>query len=129
VSRKPVEFANWPPELAVPFGPFRAFVRHLVDGDTFDAFIDLGFNTYQYNPVRLLGVDTPEINRAATREAGYAALEFVRHVMPIGSRVLLHTRKDPDSFGRYLARVTLADGADLGTLILDAGHGVPYERT
>jgi endonuclease YncB( thermonuclease family) len=39
--------------------------------------------------------------------------------------VLLHTIPDPDSFGRYLARVQLRDGRDLTALILAAGHGVP----
>jgi endonuclease YncB( thermonuclease family) len=126
VSRVPLEFKHWPPELAVPFGPYRAVIRHHVDGDTYDALIDLGMNNYGYHPVRLLGVDTPEINRLATREAGMAALMFVREVMPVGSRVRLHTEKDPDSFGRYIARVELADGRDLGELILTANHGVPY---
>jgi endonuclease YncB( thermonuclease family) len=126
MSRTPLEFKHWPPEIAVKFGPYRAVVRHHVDGDTYDCFIDFGFNDYRYAPVRLLSVDTPEINRLESREAGMAALDFVRSVMPVGARVRLHTEKDPDSFGRYLARIDLADGSDLGDLILAAGHGVPY---
>jgi hypothetical protein len=39
--------------------------------------------------------------------------------------VILRTRPDPDSFGRYLARIQLRGGVDLTTLILNAGHGVP----
>lgn len=125
MSRVPLEFKHWPPELAVAFGPYRAVVRHHVDGDTFDALIDFGFNSFGYHPVRLLGVDCPETNRVATRDAGLAALAFVLDTMPVGARVRLHTRKDPDSFGRFLARVELADGTDLAALILAAGHGTP----
>lgn len=126
-GRVPVEFRDWPADLGVGFGPYRAVIRHHVDADTVDALVDIGFNNYAYHAIRLLDVDTPEINRLATREAGRAALEFVRDVMPVGSRVRLHTEKNPDSFGRYLARITLAGGFDLASLILNAGHGVPYE--
>jgi endonuclease YncB( thermonuclease family) len=129
VSRKPVEFANWPPELAVPHGPFRAVCRHHVDGDTYDFLVDVSFNQYAYQVIRLADIDTPETNRKESREAGLAALWFVRELMPVGSRVALHTQKDPDSFGRFIAHIQLADGRDLGQEILDAGHGVPYERT
>lgn len=125
MSRVPLEFKHWPPELAVDFGPYRAVVRHHVDGDTFDALIDWGGNNYGYERVRLLGVDCPEMNRLATRDAGLAALAFVLDVMPVGARVRLHTEKDPDSFGRYLARVELAPGTDLASLIIAAGHGTP----
>lgn len=124
-SRVPVEFKNWPPDLDVVFGPFRAVVRHHVDADTADYLVDLGMNRYDYRPVRLLSVDCPEINRTESREAGFAALAYVRSVMPIGCRVRLHTRPDPDSFGRYLARVELANGEDLASLIIAAGHGAP----
>lgn len=125
-SRVPDEFRDWPASLAVGFGPYRAIIRHHVDGDTYDGFCDMGWNDYRYHPIRLLGVDCPETNRPASRDAGLAAKEFARMVMPVGSRVLLYTRPDPDSFGRYLARIQLEDGRDLTTVILDAGHGVPY---
>jgi endonuclease YncB( thermonuclease family) len=123
--RVPVGFTDWPADLPATYGPYRAVVCHHVDGDTFDALIDFGFNEYRYHPIRVLGVDTPETNRAATKAAGLAAKDYVQRVMPVGDRVLLHTRPDPDSFGRYLARVQLPGGLDLASLILSAGHGVP----
>ncbi len=125
-GRGPAEFAHWPDSLAADWGPYRAVVRRIVDGDTFDCLIDLGWNDYHYHAVRLLSVDAPETNRAPTRDAGLAATEFVRNLMPVGDRVLLvDPRPDPDSFGRYLVRIQLEDGSDLTQLILDAGHGVP----
>jgi endonuclease YncB( thermonuclease family) len=123
--RVPAEFVDWPDELGVEFGPFRAVCKHHVDGDTFDFVVDQAFNSYPYLTIRLLGVDTPETNHAATRDAGLAAKGFVVGLMPVGTRVILRTRPDPDSFGRYLARVQLRGGFDLTTLILNAGHGVP----
>lgn len=126
MGRGPIEFADWPSTIAASFGPYRAVVRHHVDGDTYDVLIDLGWNEFRYASVRLLGCDTPETNRLATREAGRASLAFVREQMPVGARVLLHTEKDPDSFGRYLALITLEDGRDLTDLLIESGHAVPY---
>ena len=127
--RTPAEFRDWPAEMPVSYGPYRARVRYLVDGDTFDAFVDLGGRTYAYWTVRLLGVNTPEKNRPGTREAGYRALAFVQDVMPVGKPVILFdTRPDTDSFGRWLARVMIAPGVDLGSLLLDAGYAVKMER-
>lgn len=123
--RVPSEFVDWPADMAVQYGPWRAVCRHHVDGDTYDFLVDQGFNDYPYMTIRLLAVDTPETNRAPTKIAGDAATEYVRLLMPIGSRVLLHTRPDPDSFGRYLARIALPGGFDLTGLIINAGHGVP----
>ena len=124
MTRKPVEFLDWPPSLSASYGPYRAVVRHHVDGDTFDVLIDFGFNEYRYTALRLAAVDAPEVNRLATKEAGLAAKAFAVSVMPVGARVLLATRPDPDSFGRYVADMTLESGADLATLLVDAGHAV-----
>lgn len=124
-KRTPAEFIDWPAELDVEFGPFRAVCKYIVDGDTADFFIDFGMNEYRYHPGRILGVDCPEKNRPATRAAGLAAMEYTAQVMPPGTRVVLDTRPDPDSFGRYLVRVRLPGGYDLATMIINAGHGVP----
>lgn len=124
MTRKPVEFLDWPQSLSASYGPYRAVVGHHVDGDTFDVLIDFGFNEYRYTPLRLAGIDTPETNRLATKEAGLAAKAFAVSVMPIGAQVLLNTRPDPDSFGRYVADITLESGADLATLLVESGHAV-----
>lgn len=70
-------------------------VRHHVDGDTYDVLVDLGLNTHRYLTIRLLGVDTPETNRRASKAAGLAALAFVMDVMPVGQplqRAVVHAR-------------------------------------
>jgi endonuclease YncB( thermonuclease family) len=68
-----------------PGGEFRAVCRHVVDGDTFDALVDLGFNQYGYATIRLRGVDTPETRTsdAAEKQRGFAARDRTR------SRLLL----------------------------------------
>jgi endonuclease YncB( thermonuclease family) len=124
--RKPSAFAGFPTSLRCGYGPFMGSVAHIVDGDTYDLLLDLGCNTYPYLTCRLLGVDTPESNRLATRTAGLAAKTWVQQRMPIGSPVRVHTEPDPDSFGRYLVTLTLPDGADLATELVTAGHAIHW---
>ncbi len=125
--RRPSEFANFPPELETlaAFGPYRAVIKHIVDGDTYDVLCDAGLNRYPYITIRLLGVDTPETNRAASREAGLAAKAFVEALAPVGTACVITTEPDAMTFGRYVASVELADGTNLAQALLDSGHAAP----
>lgn len=127
--RKPAEFENFPDKLArlAAFGPYRAVVRHIVDGDTLDLLVSVGFNTYVYLTVRVRLIDTPELNSrdTAERARAQAARDYVSTVLaPIGSPVVITTFKDRQTFGRYVADITLADGRDFATEVIAAGHGV-----
>lgn len=42
---------------------YRAFCRHIVDGDTLDVLVDMGLNQFSYETIRLQHVDTPEVER------------------------------------------------------------------
>jgi endonuclease YncB( thermonuclease family) len=133
--RKPTQFQNWPAMLEIDYGPYRAVVCLQVDGDTYYCLLDVGANDYPFREIRLLGVDpvtrqprgmdTPETNRKASKAAGLAAAEFARtYLVPNGTPIVLATWKDPDSFGRYLGTMRLADGRDVGHELVEAGHAV-----
>lgn len=126
MTRRPVEFRDFPEwlEQLAPWGPYRAVIRQWIDGDTCDVLTSLGFNTYGYETIRLRDIDTPEINRLATRDAGLAAKAFVEELAPPGTPVVIETHKDASSFGRYVADVSLPDGRDLGVELVHAGHAV-----
>lgn len=109
--RKPAEFENHPApyEMARSMGCFRAVCKNVTDGDTYDAFIDLGMGKYAYDTVRLHDLDTPEIFRpsnAAERAHGMAAKDRVADLI-LGKPILLKTYKDAETFGRYVADVAL----------------------
>lgn len=125
--RRPVEFTDFPDALDAlgAFGPYRAVIKHWVDGDTCDVLCDAGLNDYPYVTIRLLGVDTPETNRAASRDAGLRAKAFVEALAPVGTPCVIITEPDAMTFGRYVATVVLADGTDIGQALLAAGHAVP----
>ena len=103
---------------------YRAKIISVYDGDTCRADIDLGFGvTLKNQQLRLHGLDTPEL----PGEAGYAARDYARALLPIGEPIQIQTFKDArEKYGRYLAKITLPDGSDLAAAMIASGHGTPY---
>ena len=96
---------------------YRCKVVHIVDGDTVDVDIDLGFGMWIHNErIRLYGVDTPESRTRDLEEKKYglAAKDFVLSYLPEDSYQTLVTVKDKaGKFGRVLGKfvVELGDNA------------------
>ena len=90
-------------------------VVKVVDGDTIDVIIDLGFNIMYKDRVRLAGVDTPESRTRNLEEKalGLEAKEFLEKRLKSADRIVIRTEKS-DSTGKY--------GRILGWLFLDSGH-------
>lgn len=83
---------------------FKAKVLRVVDGDTLEMRIDLGFHTHTVRKVRLLGVDTPERGQENYNEAKAFTTSAV-----LGKDVYVQTYQ-ADAFGRYLADVWYQEG-------------------
>ena len=75
---------------------YNAKVTHVVDGDTIDLSIDLGFDIWYNSRVRFLGIDTPESRTRDLEEKkrGLAAKDRVLELCPVGADVVLRTSKD-----------------------------------
>ena len=123
MPRKPSEFVGHPWEF--PGGIYRAYCHHVVDGDTFDALVDLGLFQYAYQPFRLKDYNAYEINKLAERPQGLldqlALTRLIAH-KPIEIR----TFKDAMSFDRFIATVFVkVDGnlVDVVQYLRDAGYG------
>lgn len=113
------------------------FVR-IVDGDTFDAYVDQGMRNYRTERIRLLGINTPELHakdpivREAAKEAKQAASIWFGEALAFNPNnkwpLLIETEKD-DAFGRYLGIITRnSDGEVLNAYLLANGFAVPYVR-
>lgn len=101
--------------------------RHPVyDGDTVWLKVDLGFgHFFDLGPCRLYGLDTPEVNRKASREAGIAARDFVREKLAPLEKFRIQSEKDTKGkYGRYLVRIYLPDGTCLNDILIATGHAV-----
>ncbi|MDU0429186.1 thermonuclease family protein [Staphylococcus chromogenes] len=83
---------------------FKASVLRVIDGDTLEMRIDLGFHTHTVRKVRLLGVDTPERGQVNYNEA----IAFTTSTV-LGKDVYVQTYQ-ADAFGRYLADVWYREG-------------------
>jgi micrococcal nuclease len=107
-----------------------ATVERVVDGDTLDLVIDLGFKITYRERFRVLGLDTPEIYgiKKALAGPGRAASAFVKKLLA-DPKVIIRSHKsnNRDKYGRYLVEVELADGRDLAKTVIEAGHGKDYD--
>ncbi|WNM54535.1 endonuclease [Staphylococcus phage S-CoN_Ph23] len=83
---------------------FQAICTNVVDGDTIDILLDLGFKTTAERRVRLLNVDTPERGQENYKEA----TDFTKSCVE-NKEIYVQTYKS-DVFGRYLANVWYEDG-------------------
>jgi micrococcal nuclease len=101
-------------------------VAKVVDGDTLDVCIDLGFHLYIQQRVRLLGIDAPE-KRGASREAGLASQRRLESLIAGASEMYIETKLDrTDKYGRILGRIWRAGWVDdLSARMLSEGLAVP----
>ena len=87
---------------------YQATLERVVDGDTVDIVIDLGFSTFRKERIRLYGIDAPEINT----EAGKLAKGFVEEWFWDNPKFLVETIvaegknvSKRDKYGRYLGTI------------------------
>lgn len=98
---------------------YRAYCKKVVDGDTFDFDVDLGFKIKHQIRVRLEGLDTPEKNSKSPSERDHANGATVEaEKLLLEKTCTITTQKDRlGIYGRYTATVTLPDGRDLATVL------------
>ena len=105
-------------------------VTRVVDGDTIDVDLDLGFDIIYKCRVRLYGIDTPESRTRNKDEKvrGKLAAKFLQDAISNGENVILQTQlKDSKGkFGRVLASV-LVDGININQQMVTNHLAVRYE--
>lgn len=113
-------------------------VERVVDGDTMDVVLDLGFDTLTKQRVRLLGIDTPESKTKDPIEKKFGELakkvlsDFVEKSKDSKNAWIELRCKERDSrekFGRVLAEVWYMDGTahvNINKYMCDEGYAVPY---
>ena len=105
-------------------------VVRVIDGDTVDVDIDLGFDVWLTKQrIRLFGVDTPESRTRdmVEKKFGILAKNFVKGRLPVASMQVLRTRLDDSrgKFGRILGEFVMED-TTLNQLLIITNNGVPY---
>ena len=106
---------------------FRATVIKIVDGDTVDVNVDLGWDISVVNQrIRLYGIDCPESRTRNLEEKKYGLLakKFVEEFLKVGSVVTLRTL-EKGKYGRYLGDFKVYDKWLCAELIRNH-HAVEY---
>ncbi len=108
---------------------YNAWVVRVLDGDTFEAVVDLGFGVTTTQTLRLRGIDAPELK---TRD-GQEAKAFVEKMLVPGASISIKTSRS-DKYDRYLVDVFATDpesGEDkyLNSLLLEKGLAVKVSES
>lgn len=103
-------------------------ILKIVDGDTLDVSIDLGFNVTTIQRIRLSGVDTPETNSKNELEKtlGNEAKMFITNWVSSQKQIKIKTFKD-DKYGRMLGELYGDDGHCMNTLLIEKGYAWAYD--
>ncbi len=101
---------------------YRGSIHRVVDGDTYDVILDLGFCIAHKIRVRLRGVDTPEIYGNKASSEGKIASDYVKTLIE-GQDVTITTYKSaPTSFNRWEADVILKkDSINIAEHLVEKG--------
>lgn len=112
---------------------YRAYVKKVVDGDTVDVDIDLGFGIVLTDErVRIMGIDTPESRTSDKVEKIFGLASKNRLKELLGDTTILKTQiaKDGEDmrgkFGRVLGDFISKDGRLVTEVMIEEGHCVPY---
>jgi micrococcal nuclease len=106
-------------------------VSKVVDGDTIDVDIDLGFDISFSSRVRLAGIDTPESRTTDKMEKalGLEAKAYLKHEIESAKKVVIKTEKmdSSEKYGRILGWVFLDDSTvSLNEKMINDGHAWGY---
>jgi micrococcal nuclease len=111
---------------------YKAKILKVIDGDTVNIDLDLGFNIVLANQkVRMVGVDTPESRTTNFEEKprGLLSKKKLAEKLPVGSWVKIETQRsdgNDDKFGRILGIFILDDGTRVNQWLIDNNYAVEY---
>ena len=104
-------------------------VIKVVDGDTIDVMLDLGFDIMYKSRVRLFGIDTPESRTSDKIEKKYGLMskKFLQDALKNATKISIKTYKGEETgkFGRILGDV-FVDGKSVNMMLCKANHAVQY---
>jgi micrococcal nuclease len=106
-------------------------VDNVVDGDTIDVLIDLGFDILFQSRVRLAGIDTPESRTKDLKEKalGLESKEYLKKHLKDAKSVVIKTEKmdSSEKYGRILGWVYInGDTVSLNDMMINDGYAWGY---
>ena len=112
---------------------YKCNIIKIVDGDTVDVDLDLGFGVWLRDErVRIMGIDTPESRTSDKMEKifGLAAKERLSSLLGAEAILLSKMKSNGDNmkgkFGRILGNFRTTDGEHCADILIEEGHAVAY---
>ena len=118
---------------------YTAKVKRIVDGDTIDAYIDLGFNVHVDKRIRFMGIDTPESRTRDLTEKRYGlgAKHRLIEMLESNDNIFVVKSHGTGKYGRVLGELFIKDGdgpsnktefsrINVNQQLIDEGHAVAY---
>ena len=109
---------------------YNATVTRVIDGDTIDAMIDLGFDTWVSKRIRFYGINTPESRTRDLEEKkrGKAATAYLIEILEANDNKFVLQSHGVGKFGRCLGELFVESLGDLSVQqqMINEGHGVAY---
>ena len=107
---------------------YKCEVKRIVDGDTVDVIIDLGFSILYSTRVRLYGIDTPESRTRDKDEKvrGLLSKDYLKEWLDQGGVIIRTYRDKKGKFGRVLGEMVVG-GRNINLLMVNENYAVKYK--
>ena len=110
---------------------YKVKVSDVIDGDTIDVVIDLGFDIFTNKRIRLYGIDCPESRTTDLHEKklGLEAKEYLKNVLANASTVIVKTLSTDahEKYGRVLGQIyTDSSEISVNELMISRGYAWSY---
>ena len=102
---------------------YKAKVVKVIDGDTMDVVVDLGFNMTFKIRLRVMNIDTPEVFKPTSQaeaQHGSAASGRAKELL-MDKDIVIQTYKDASVYNRYSAKITMSDNRDFAEVMVKEG--------
>ena len=107
---------------------YNAKLDRVIDGDTVDAMIDLGFNTWVHKRIRLLGIDAPETRTRDLKEKaqGFATKERLEGLLEAANGMFVLQSHGVGKYGRCLGTIFIEE-QNINELLIEEGLAEVYK--
>ncbi len=110
---------------------YRAKLLRVIDGDTIDAMMDLGFDTWVKKRIRLYGINTPEVRTRDLEEkkAGIEAKERLEYLLDSVDGKFMVVSRGVGKYGRCLGELLIGEYGEIhiNKLLLSEGLAEEYK--
>ena len=105
---------------------YNAKLDRVVDGDTVDALVDLGFNTWKKVRIRMMGMNAPESRTRDLEEKKLGLAAKARLVEMLGNGEFTLQSHGVGKYGRSLGEIFKENEVSINRQLINEGHATEY---